>query len=38
MMTVSCKYLDGIGVVWIGRFWHKCAFELSEVVVDAITM
>lgn len=38
MVAVGGEYLDGVIVVWVGRLWLQNAYELTEVVVDIITM
>jgi hypothetical protein len=38
MMTVFGDNLDGIRVVWVGRFWLQGAFVLTEVVADIFTV
>jgi hypothetical protein len=38
VVTVRSKYLDGVGVVGVGGFWLQGADELTEVVVDVITV
>ena len=38
MVSVGGEYLDGVVVVWVGRLWLQNAYELTEVVVDIVTM
>ena len=38
MMTIRCKYFDSIRVIGIGGFCLHGSIELTEVVVDILTV
>ena len=38
MMTIQGHNLDGVPIVWVAWLWHQIAHELTQIVVDILSI